>query len=303
VILMASVGLACGSRTGLDDAFLERSDAAPSTESTDCPDPARSIFVLTQAPSSDAHGQLLRFDPQASAFSSPVTVPCLPPIELSTALTVDRQGNTYVAGISIDREVVRVDGITGACQELGVAASVSGFGMAFTGGAARGRDALYVVDGPELDVVDSSTFRRAAVAPFDSAGATDGAAPERYWPSPGSSNITVYLTGTAQGDVFALGSSKPLVTPAFTSIGQVDKSSGAVTDQWSVGVPDIWPIYNGRNLRGFAFWGGDFYFFVVSGPGTVVWRFHPSDGSTQQVAQTDSVVLAAGVSTCAPTGL
>jgi hypothetical protein len=50
------------------------------------------------------------------------------------------------------------------------------------------------------------------------------------------------------------------------------------------------------DVQAFAFWGGDFYIFVAGD----VWRFRPSDGSTLQIAHTDDVVVAAGVSTCAP---
>jgi hypothetical protein len=301
LVLLSSAAAGCGSRTGLDDALSESIDAA---RSMDCPDAARLIFVLTQAPSSDAHGQLLQFDPQTAAFSSAVTVPCLPPIQLPTALAVDRQGNAYIAGISIDRQVVRIDRATGTCQKPGLAASVVGFGMAFTGGAPGPNDELYAVDGRELEVVDPSTFHSVAVGPFGSI--RDGSAmPDPY--NDTYRGVTVYLTGNADGDVFALGSpDAPLGTRGSfpvaysTSIGQVDKATGAVTDRWVVGVPDITPIWASGNVGGFAFWGSDFYFFVTSGSGTVVWRFRPSDASTQQVAQTEGVILAAGASTCAP---
>jgi len=50
----------------------------------------------------------------------------------------------------------------------------------------------------------------------------------------------------------------------------------------------------------FAFWGGDFYTFTAPSGNTVVTRYRPSDGSITQVAQMQSIIVGAGVSTCAP---
>jgi hypothetical protein len=298
VALLSLDGTSCGSRTGLDTSFSVSADAR---QGTDCSDSARAIVVLTKAPSSDTRGQLLRFDPQAAAFSPVVTVACLPPIQLPTALTVDREGNAYVAGVSLDRHVVHVDTSTGACNKPGLTASISGFGMAFSSDTPGKSDTLYIVDDGKFESVDPSTFSTVSIGTFGPVGPQSA-------PVFGRGLIAVYLTAGSAGDVFTLDTSVPsAVRPAFSlpvaptmSIGRVDKATGAVTDAWPVSVPNLSPDWSGVSLGGFVFWGGDFYFFLDGGPGTVVWRFRSSEGSMQQVAQTDRVILAAGTSTCAP---
>ena len=167
---------------------------------------------------------------------------------------------------------------------------------------ASGDDTLYVVEDGELASLDISTFNRSIIGPVGVMN-TSGA---------GSAGTASFLTGTSAGNLFTTyplslvppspgvrGSrSRPgtMVTPPMVSIGEVSKSTGAVTDRWSSTLAATGP----SQIQAFAFWGGDFYFFLTPGAGTSVWRFRPSDGSTVQVAQTNDIVLAAGVSTCAP---
>jgi hypothetical protein len=291
---------ACGSRTELP--VVRR-------EIADCPASARSILVLAEAASNDGPGKLLRFDPQTATFTPTVEVSCLPPIRLQTALTVDREGNAWIAGVSLDRQLVRVNTKTGACDWPGLTAAVTGFGMAFIWDPSRARDVLYVVGGGNLSTNDLSSRAQEVVAPFGAAGSD-------YY------GTTVFLTGNGAGDLFIVhstvapnGQAVVDAAPATpTSIGRVDTATGAVRDEWPVSVPDLPPGFaccvlitrprglqgpccsstGWRTLNGFVFWGGDFYFFVEN----AVWRFRPSDGSTELIARTDSAVLAAGASTC-----
>ncbi|MDP8998808.1 MAG: hypothetical protein M3O46_01715 [Myxococcota bacterium] len=244
----------------------------------------------------------MRFDPPAATFARVVEIACLPPIQLPTALGVDRQGNPYIAGISIDRQLLRIDAVAGACHRTGFEPNLAGFGIAFSMEPRSGGDTLYAIEDGELASLDTSTFNRMIIGPVG-VMTTSGS---------GSAGTASFLTGTSAGDLFTtyplrlVPSSPPaqrsrsqpgmMVSPPIVSIGEVSKSTGAVTDRWSLTLPATGP----SQIQAFAFWGGDFYFFVMSGAGTAVWRFRPSDGSTVQVAQTPEIILAAGVSTCAP---
>jgi hypothetical protein len=260
------------------------------------------MYVLTGATSDNVRGTLMRFDPPTATFARVVEITCLPPIQLPTALAVGREGNPYIAGISIDRQLLRVDTVTGACQRTGFEPNLAGFGMAFSMDPTSGTDTLYAVEDGELASLDTSTFNRTIIGPV-SVMNTSGSA---------NAGTASFLTGTSAGDLFTtyplslVPPSPPLqrsrsqpgtmVSVPMVSIGEISKSTGAVTDRWSFTLPATDP----SQIQAFAFWGGDFYFFVTPGAGTAVWRFRPSDGSTVQVAQTTDIVLAAGVSTCAP---
>jgi hypothetical protein len=109
------------------------------------------------------------------------------------------------------------------------------------------------------------------------------------------------LTGTGAGDLFAFYAIpiSPVLPPTGSAIGQIDKTTGRVIRQSNL--PGV--IQN--DAWAFAFWGGDFYTFTVpvrGGNSSVVTRFRPSDGTIARVAQSDHVIVGAGVSTCAPQG-
>lgn len=305
-LILAALVLAsasCGSRTGLSLG-----------EPASCPDSARGMYVLTEGASLDARGMLWRFDPSTATFASVVGIPCLPPIHLPTALAVDRAGNLLIAGISLDRQLLRVNAATGACQATGFSPDLTGFGMAFSTDGFGG-DTLYVVQSSQLASLDTSTWVVTAIGSFDATSWNGSSASARFMTGTGAADLfatypfAVPPRCTPLGRDWLTGSCTPSAFPT-TTIGRVDKATGSVTDVWSLTMPPtIPPGPSGAgplaprpplNVEAFAFWGGDFYFFVAPGSGTVVWRFRPSDGSTVQIAQTDSVVLAAGVSTCAP---
>jgi hypothetical protein len=164
--------------------------------------------------------------------------------------------------------------------------------MAFSADAPGSGDTLYVVQGGDFAAVDTSTFDSRVIGPFKGTGSQSV-----------GSGVVYYLSGTGAGDLFTVYTHAEWPPCALANpgnclittlvIGRVNKATGAVTDQWT---SPVIPRESPYNLSGFAFWGGDFYFFISG----VVWRFRPLDGSMAQVAQTQSKVLAAGVSTCAP---
>jgi hypothetical protein len=306
-LVLASV--ACGSRTELP--------VSPE-DNGDCPGSARPIYLLTPGLSNDAHDLLMRFDPRAGTFALVASVPCLGPVRLPTAMAVDRAANAYVAGSSVDRRLFRVSTATGACQLAGTQPWFAAGAMAFSKGATGGGETLYLANG-ELASLDTTTFAVGVIGPISGGLMTWGGSNGDY----GSS-----LTGTAAGDLFTMTSfsvqpppCKPVLDasvpaggrsgrmacisapgqappPPTATIGSVDTATGSVVPRWTVTAP---PNVPAMQVEGFAFWGGDFYFFIAPpASGTEVWRFRPSDGSIARVAQIDSVVLAVGVSTCAP---
>jgi hypothetical protein len=267
-----------------------------------CPDSARTIYVMTTDPSPGSSGTLWRFDPSKATFEPAPARLCqtekspggwnLAPASGPITLAVDRQGDPFIAGITVDETLLHVSEATGACQPTdGLHASTTAFGMAFSSDAA-GSDSLYVIQGGDLVSVNVSTFASRRIGAFQ-APSTDISTWKAY-----------YLTGTSAGDLFTMVSSQtpppgcaqtsdcPGLAPQHTvAIDRVDKTTGAVTDEWKLieSANEIWP------LDGFAFWGGDFYAFSRHG----VWRLRPSDRSQTLVAQAPDV-LAAGSSTCAP---
>jgi hypothetical protein len=97
------------------------------------------------------------------------------------------------------------------------------------------------------------------------------------------------LTGTGAGDLFGF-----YATDAGSGIAQIDKANAQVFAE------SLLPgLFQGMGWA-FAFWGGDFYTFTAPNGSTVVTRYRPSDQSIVQVAQTQELVVGAGVSTCAP---
>ena len=71
-------------------------------------------------------------------------------------------------------------------------------------------------------------------------------------------------------------------------------------DDWAVkGEKKLDTIDQGQGWA-FAFWGGDFYMFHAPNGNSIVTRYRPSDDSLTQVATLPSIIVGAGVSTCAP---
>ncbi|MBL8607703.1 MAG: hypothetical protein JNL38_10300 [Myxococcales bacterium] len=77
-------------------------------------------------------------------------------------------------------------------------------------------------------------------------------------------------------------------------VGQIDKTNARVVAESAL------PTVEQGQGWAFAFWGGDFYLFTAPGGGSTVTRFRPADGSVTAVGSWPSVIVGAGVSTCAP---
>jgi hypothetical protein len=93
------------------------------------------------------------------------------------------------------------------------------------------------------------------------------------------------LTASSAGQLFAF-------NPA--EVDEIDEATG--------NVPSQTPVPMGASpLQTFALWGGSFYFFNVNASdATDVVRWTRGDFSTRPAGHTDQLVLAVGVSPCAP---
>ena len=293
----------CGSRTSL---------LAPSTGDS-CPDSSTPIYVLVAGPSPDASDVIMRFDPPTGTFAILAPVPCLGYAQRPTAMAVDRAGDAYIVSSSdLNVQLFRVRPGTGACVLTPFTPSLGTTAMAFSADQSNVGETLYMITASSwLAAVDTSTFSSRNVG-------QDGGGQLASWVGAGAA---LFLTGSGAGDLFVAASfltppvpcvvdidaGVPLSPDSDTGIplppppkclltqgvpiGRIDKSSGSVTTAWSVPPTP---------LRGLAAWGEDFYLFASQPSGSLVLRFRRSDQSTVEVAQTDSTVLAVGVSTCAP---
>jgi hypothetical protein len=309
---IVAVVAACGSRTGLlvpppedsgapdvadvfhrdvltRDVFEEETedeDALPPLDVTPpmdvvniCPDAASTlVYVITE----DYH--LYSFYPPSLAFtqigSGPITCPATGGAT-PFSMAVNRNGVAFI--VFNDGELFRVSTLTAACQPTGFVPMQQGFSATFGMGFSRDLmdtgETLYVASDEtgnapsRLATIDTMTFQLTVVGAFNPA------------------INRAELTGTGAGDLFAFYSVNGMVDSA---IGQIDKMTAQVVGQFTLsGVPQ-------GNGWAFAFWGGDFYTFTAPSGNTVVTRYRPSDSSVVQVASMQSIIVGAGVSTCAP---
>ncbi|NOU31677.1 MAG: hypothetical protein HOO96_27565 [Polyangiaceae bacterium] len=297
VLLLA----ACGSRTGLlteegtftplldastldvrtdarrdsgTDADLPPIDARPreDVDQSDCPD-ASTTFIYTVT----TQNELLAFNPPAGSFKSIGTLVCPAGGATPFSMAVDRRGVAYV--LYNDGNLFKVSTLTGACIPTGFRPFQQNyqlFGMGFASNSGGAAETLFVMGDEQggarrgLARIDTSSFLLTHIGDNT---------PER-----------AELTGTGDGRLFAFYSKN---NGNSTWIGEVNKTNGSIaaenpltTDQGSG-----WA---------FGFWGGDFYLFTGPGGSSVVTRYRPSDGSEVQVATYPSLIVGAGVSTCAP---
>jgi hypothetical protein len=312
-LLFASVVVfvaACGSRTGLllplpeedggsPDAksdVIHRPDAMPEEDAgeedalppldvrppidvivpSDCPDAGSTfIYVITES------NNLYSFYPPDATFTKVGTIDCpAPPGDEPFSMAVDRKGIAYIV-FDPSGQLFRVSTATAACEPTGFVSGQGGFSTTFGMGFAQndddGGETLYVAGDTEsaLGTIDVDTFKLTQVGSFN------------------PSITMAELTGTGAGGLFGFWDPGGNTNPA-SAIVQIDKATAQVTN--SSTLPGI---AQGTGWA-FGFWGGDFYTFTAPGSSSVVNRFDPTNGSVVQVAETNEIIVGAGVSTCAP---
>ena len=275
-------------------------DVSTPTPINECPD-ARSTLVYLIA----KDGMLMSFYPPTGSFTTieRILCPALPG-ETPFSMAVDRTGLAYILFSNVDSnrdhpfgELFRTSTKPNSpCQptrfqsgEQGFAAT---FGMGFSSDALDAGETLFVAAGsPSQSVLAPSVLASLDTKSY-ALGVVGNFNPPRYQPE---------LTGTGAGDLFAFYSIpvSPVLPATGSAIGQIDKTTGRITAQSNL------PGVIQHDAWAFAFWGGDFYTFTVpvqGGNSSVVTRFRPSDGTVVRVAQSDHLIVGAGVSTCAPQG-
>lgn len=301
--------VACGSRTGLGideitvppdasvdapvDVTLPRdsgrdvareADALPpldaskrDADKTNCPDADSTLVYLV----SD-NNVLQSFYPPTATFTNIGTLVC-PNAGGGNpfSMAVDRKGVAYV--LFNNGRLFRVSTATAACVATTYQPGQLGFtqfGMGFVADQGGPTETLYVAGtgtSPVPDAlgrIDVTNFQLTSIANF-------------------SPPITgAELTGTGDGRLYAFHNRAAL---PGTSISEIDPTTAQVIGQSNL------PTVDRGNGWAFAFWGGDFYLFVGATPSASrVVRFRPADNSVATVAQATSLIVGAGVSTCAP---
>jgi hypothetical protein len=271
----------------VEDDGLPGIDVAPPKVPNDCPDAASTlIYVIGE------DNNLYSFYPPEAAFTLIGTIACpvVTPGDEPFSMAVDRNGIAYVVFSNqtpgnggLGGELFRVSTATAACEPTPYVIDQSPdfhtFGMGFSGNADGTGETLYVAGDPvalgstpsQLGSLDTTTYKLTVLGTFDP-------------PITGGE-----LTGTGAGDLFTF-----YATTDGSAIGQIDKTTAAI-----VGQSDLPGVDQGEGWA-FAFWGGDFYTFTAASGNSVVTRYRPADGTIVQVAQAGSVIVGAGVSTCAP---
>jgi hypothetical protein len=276
------------------DAFEEDAlppiEVSPPTPVNECPDAGSTLVYLIAE-----DGMLMSFYPPTGAFTTidRILCPALPG-ETPFSMAVDHTGIAYIVfrnGDGSFGELFRISTKPNSpCQPTRFRSGEQGFpatfGMGFSSGKLDAGETLFVAGGSlspsVLASLDTKSYALAIVGAFT------------------PTIVRPELTGTGAGDLFAF-YSVPVgaQTPLGSAIGQIDKTTGRIFAQSNL------PGVAQGHAWAFAFWGGDFYTFTQpdsAGASSVVTRFRPSDGTIVRVAQSDHVIVGAGVSTCAPQG-
>ena len=298
---------ACGSRTGLpvDDVPITTEDASdgphkheagfdsapdvidedalppidanpnPDVNRNDCPDAdATLVYVVSQT------NELYSFYPPSLTFSLIGRIAC-PSSGSPYSMAVDRKGKAYVV-FTPAGDLFQVSTATAACIKTPFPPGQSGFttfGMGFVSNTGGPDETLYVAEGtaagtgPSLGLasIDTTTYKLNFIGPFN------------------PSQSRVEFTGTGDGRLFGY-------SPSDTGshIIQVDKSNANVIASDSVNAGATFDAF------AFAYWGGDFWIFTGQPPVSSVYRYTPATRTTTLVTSAPTLIVGAGVSTCAP---
>lgn len=300
---VAGAAGACGSRTGLPVDDVPESDATPDArrdggrdtradvpnessmldvplrpdvDRSDCPDADATLVYLI-----NTDYQLYSFYPPTGTFRLIGRITCQqPPGSTATpfSMAVDRKGVALV--VFNDGRLYRVLTSTAACEATKFVPNQQGFatfGMGYSSDTSGPSETLFIAgDG-------SGTGAARGLASIDSSYLLHPIA--QFTPAIDRAEFT----GTGAGGLYAFYQDQ-----GTAYVGQVDKRTARVDPR--VPLPGV---DQGQGWA-FAFWGGDFWLFTAPSGTTQVTRFRPSDNSITVTARHSSVIVGAGVSTCAP---
>jgi hypothetical protein len=260
-----------------------------------CTKAAELVYVLS------ADNTLWSFDPPSKQFTQLFTLNCNVPNDGNmwspNSMAIDRNvvawvnyvgndGTTDQAGV-----VFKVDIATQSCGASPAITLQSSewyrLGMGFSTDTAGGASETLFVTGtgsgtsnsPGLGKIDLTNDTLVAIGQFGDDAALSGQSAE--------------LTGTGDARLFGYFTTSPNVR-----VAQIDKTTANIlSDHELVGVPP-------PQAWAFSFWGGDFYLYTSQDGVTdsSVVHYDPTTQAvdTMYVPDTGSVIVGAGVSTCAP---
>jgi len=249
---------------------------------SDCVPEASLLYVVTE------ERELYSFDPGKNQFNLLASVDCANG-SYANSMAIDRAANAWIN--YGDGSLWKVSTKTGACTATGFVPNQQGVGLFGMGFAAKSpgsnTEQLFICDlqGGGLGYIDLSTMTLMRFGPF--AGSLAGHDAE--------------LSGTGDARLFGFFAGSPLGDAGSASVAQLDPSSEAATQQWTL------PTLDTGSDWAFSFWGGDFYLYTANKydqahPYSSVTRFRPSDGSLTVMDQDLGFrIVGAGSSTCAPT--
>ena len=258
-------------------------DAPPDVPVVDCQDAGITYIYLISS-----ENVLLRFYPPDGSVVAIGNIDCPQPSPgagTPFSMAVDRAGIAYV--LFNDGELYRVSTATASCKSTGFVKGQLGFnerfGMGFSANVSNPGETLFIAgsdDTETLATIDVESFDLNVVGEF-------------------SNPIgNAELTGTGNGGLFAFGV-EDVPGSTLLHLAEIEKSSAQIIGDEFL---DLGTGGVGISAWAFAAWGGDFYFFTSTSPGTSkVSRYHPGDPFAVDYATLPGLtIVGAGVSTCAP---
>lgn len=239
-----------------------------------CNDPSvQFVYVVTET------NELLSFYPPTSTFNRVGRIACPSKGDATPfSMAVDRKGTAYV--VFNDGELFEVSVKTAACKATKFkppSAAFTTFGMGFSA-EADGSETLYVASADTTAQLARIRIPELVLEPI-----------AKINPSAQRAE----LTGTGAGQLFAFWADS--FSAVGSSVGALDKTTATILEH------SDFPSLDQGSGWAFAFWGGDFYLFTApDGSGSIVTRFKPSDRSLTKITSYPSIIVGAGVSTCAP---
>jgi hypothetical protein len=240
-----------------------------------CPDEAKSVYVV------DQNNEFSRFDPPTQMFTDLGKLTCQAS-GTPFSMGVDRTATAYVLYSS--GELFKVDTTAAGlpCTKTAwTSVNLRQFGMGFSSDAAGSTtDTLFIAGGNTGPTQPTSQLAKVPLSTFQA----QGIGGIQGWPE---------LTGTGNAELWGF-------FPDETSprISKIDKTNGMALTTYPLtisGTPRAWA---------FAFWGGDFWVFLMKGnteTSTTIYQYDAATGMPKgSKAAPGRTIVGAGVSTCAP---
>ncbi len=245
------------------------------------PETTQYIYLVTN------DGELYSYYPATGAFTFRGFLDCPASFDTSPfSMGVDRQGTAYV--VYTDGNLYRVSTLDASCEATDFIPGQAGFftfGMGFALDEVGGtEDKLFVAEisfnGPSLGLatIDTETLELEYLGPFSE-----------------NPSDRIEMTSSSDGNLYGF-----FLNNVGTGgwVVEIDKTSAAIVESTFI------QAGSGPSALAFAWWGGDYYVFTGNDDeGTNVTRYDPDTGSVNVITSLGSVVVGAGVSTCAPGAL